>query len=531
MLTEEKKYADANEPAATHLDHTDERMSSPGTRGDIHEYEENEGYDVGVDVEDDAVGGRAVKLAKDGHTRLIPQPSSDAHDPLNWSWRKKHIILFIVAFSALLPDYGSATGAVTLLPQSKEWNMTEDEVNHSQVGNVFMLGAGGIFTVILSAYFGRLPVMFYFLVVALATAIWCAAATTFDSFMAARILNGFFSTVSQGGGLMFIQDMFFFHERARKINLWASFFVISPYLGPLLAAFMAAAKPWPVPFWVYVAETGLALILTVLFVEETFYDRRIPEVEQSPRGTRASRLLGIAQYKTRHLRNSFAEACMRSVKVVVKPTVAISCIYYLLTFAWVVGINTTLSIFLGPVYGFGLKQIGFFYFTPVTAVILGELAGHFLHDFLAKQYIRTHKGHFEPEVRLRAIVVALPFMLAGLVLLGQSLQNQWHYMVASISWGLYVFGVMITTVAVSSYNLDSYPEASGEVSAWVNMARTLGGFIISYFQVRWANARGTKESFGVQAAICGGAFLLILLLMWKGRSLRIWAGPLNFVTA
>lgn len=78
---------------------------------------------------------------------------------------------------------------------------------------------------ILSAYFGRLPVMFYFLVVALATAIWCAAATTFDSFMAARILNGFFSTVSQGGGLMFIQDMFFFHERARKINLWACVFL------------------------------------------------------------------------------------------------------------------------------------------------------------------------------------------------------------------------------------------------------------------------------------------------------------------
>ncbi|KAK7967095.1 uncharacterized protein PG986_001372 [Apiospora aurea] len=528
MLAEENEYAGANEPPAAHLDHSDVRMASSGVRGDIHEYKEDEGYDV--DVEDAAVGDRTVKLAKDGHTRLIPQPSSDAHDPLNWPWRKKRTILFIVAFSALLPDYGSATGAVTLLPQSKEWNMTEDEVNHSQVGNVFMLGAGGIFTVILSAYFGRLPVMFYFLVVALATAIWCAAATTFDSFMAARILNGFFSTVSQGGGLMFTQDLFF-HERARKINLWASFFVISPYLGPLLAAFMAAAKPRPVPFWVYVAETGLALVLTVLFVKETFYDRRVPETEQPPRGTRVGRLLGIAQYGTRHARNSFAEACMRSVKVVIKPTVAISCIYYLLTFAWVVGINTTLSIFLGPVYGFGLKQTGFFYFTPVTAVILGELAGHFLHDILAKQYIRTHKGHFEPEVRLRAIIVALPFMLVGLVLLEQSLQNQWHYMVASIAWGLYVFGVMITTVAISSYNLDSYPEASGEVSAWVNMARTLGGFIINYFQVRWAHARGTKESFGVQAAICGGAFLLILLLMWKGESMRIWAGPLHFVTA
>lgn len=93
---------------------------------------------------------------------------------------------------------------------------------------------------------------------------------------------------------------------------------------------MTAAKPWPVPFWVYVAETGLVLILTILFVEETFYDRRITKAELPLRGSRVGRLLGIAQYKTRHLRNSFAEACMRTVKVVVKPTVAISCIYYLL---------------------------------------------------------------------------------------------------------------------------------------------------------------------------------------------------------
>jgi hypothetical protein len=69
--------------------------------------------------------------------------------------------------------------------------------------------------------------MFYFVVVALATAIWCAAATTFESFMAARILNGFFSTVAQSGGLMFIQDTFFFHERARKINIWAYVFSLS----------------------------------------------------------------------------------------------------------------------------------------------------------------------------------------------------------------------------------------------------------------------------------------------------------------
>ncbi len=78
----------------------------------LHEYREAEGYVV------DAESGENVKVAKDGHTRLIPQPSDDPNDPLNWSKRKKHMILFIVSFIAFLPDFGSATGAVTLLPQA-----------------------------------------------------------------------------------------------------------------------------------------------------------------------------------------------------------------------------------------------------------------------------------------------------------------------------------------------------------------------------------------------------------------------------
>jgi predicted MFS family arabinose efflux permease len=60
-----------------------------------------------------------------------------------------------------------------------------------------MLGAGGIVVVALSAYFGRLPVLFWFSILAFLTAAWSAAATTFQSFAAARILHGFFSTVAQ----------------------------------------------------------------------------------------------------------------------------------------------------------------------------------------------------------------------------------------------------------------------------------------------------------------------------------------------
>ena len=70
-----------------------------------------------------------------------------------------------------------------------------------------MLGVGGLVTVWLSAWAGRLPVLFWFQCLSAATAAWAAAAHSFESFMAARILNGFCSVAAAGGGLMWIKDV------------------------------------------------------------------------------------------------------------------------------------------------------------------------------------------------------------------------------------------------------------------------------------------------------------------------------------
>lgn len=82
-------------------------------------HEVNLTTDHGYAVEAAAVSEAAnIKLGKDGHTVLIPQPSNDPSDPLNWSTTKKHISLAIISAAAFLPDYGSGVGAVTLLPQA-----------------------------------------------------------------------------------------------------------------------------------------------------------------------------------------------------------------------------------------------------------------------------------------------------------------------------------------------------------------------------------------------------------------------------
>ncbi|KAK7206002.1 MFS transporter [Myxozyma melibiosi] len=511
------------------LDHIDAPHSD--VPPDI-EHEGAEGYilDAGLLTHDE--GQSNLKLARDGHTVLIPQPSDDPNDPLNWSWWKKHLILISISFIAFLPDFGSAAGAVVLNAQGEEWNMDPNTVNHSQSGNVMMLGIGGYFAIVLSGYFGRLPVVFWFMVFAVWTSIYLTFAPTFNHFMAGRVLNGFFSTVTQGGGLMFIKDLFFFHEHARKINIWSGFYILSPYLGPFAGGFIVNVNSWQWVFGMVAIVTGLAFGLILLVGDETYYNRAIPMEKQPPRGTRIGRFIGTAQWPSRHERTSLWHGCIRFWRVTTRVPVIFMIFFYMCTFAWVIGINTSLTLFLTPSppagYGFSTAGVSLFYFTPMIGAVLGELFGHFFNDFLAKRYIRLHNGHFEPEARLVALYVGELFIIPGLIIAGFALYNLWHWAVLAVGWGMFVFGVMISTVVLVAYLLDSYPEASGELAATVNMGRTIGGFVISYFEIEWAQKSGTALSFGIQAAICGTVFLLIITLQLYGRQLRQWSGPLNF---
>jgi hypothetical protein len=82
---------------------------------DLEAIGEREGYILDTTL----AQNQDLKTTADGKTILIPQPSDSPNDPLNWSPFRKHLILIIISCTAFLPDYGSATGAVTLVPQGK----------------------------------------------------------------------------------------------------------------------------------------------------------------------------------------------------------------------------------------------------------------------------------------------------------------------------------------------------------------------------------------------------------------------------
>ena len=86
------------------------RQDPSDTTGDINAHI--------LDVKELGAEGQGLQTAQDGKTVLIPQPSSDPNDPLNWSRLKKHVILLVITVVAFLPDFGSSIGVVALLPQA-----------------------------------------------------------------------------------------------------------------------------------------------------------------------------------------------------------------------------------------------------------------------------------------------------------------------------------------------------------------------------------------------------------------------------
>ncbi|KAL9072177.1 MAG: hypothetical protein Q9157_005207 [Trypethelium eluteriae] len=68
----------------------------------VHEagYEEGIG-DVQI-LKASSDDGASLKLAKDGITVLVPQPSNDPDEPLNWSWTKKLVVLSPLILASLV---------------------------------------------------------------------------------------------------------------------------------------------------------------------------------------------------------------------------------------------------------------------------------------------------------------------------------------------------------------------------------------------------------------------------------------------
>ncbi|KAL6250091.1 hypothetical protein RBB50_002392 [Rhinocladiella similis] len=475
-----------------------------------------------------------VKVAPDGHTILVPQPSDDPHDPLNWpSWRK-HAILFSTGFFAFSMDFPVGAGVSCVFLQSAEFGLTPVAINHANNYSVLLVGLGGFVLMPLLASWGRVPLSFWSIVAGTFFTLGCALAQTWEVYLAMKCLQALSLSTGLIAGLAFITDMFCLHERARKIGIWTAMWMLAPYLGPMIANFIVTRTgKWRNVFWLVFAMNALCILLVLAFFDETWYQRDVPMEDQPTRGPRIFRVVGIWQLThKRHFANLWV-GYRRLLGVFLRPVVLLVSVSTGLTVMWIIGINQSSALLLSSPrelggYGFSKDVLSYMYFAPIIGILIGGAVGRIVIDFASSRYVRLHNGIYAPEARIPPIYFATLFMVPGLVLLGQALASRLSWVAIAAGWILYVVGGIISTVATTTYLVDSYAIASAEISTILNFARLITGFAISYFQVDWGNKVGYNNSFGTQAGIVVFSTLIMAVLHIYGRKLRSMDGLIKW---
>ncbi|KAH8692165.1 putative MFS transporter [Talaromyces proteolyticus] len=162
----------------------------------------------------------SLKVDRKGRL-LIPTPTNDQKDPLNWPLWRKSVCLIIVIYGYFMLTYFTTT----IIPS---FGFLEEQlgINYSQVSWSFALPCLGLATspLLLGALadiYGRRPALIASTALAV-VASGCTSIKTinFGGYMAARFFQGFGAGPSANIGLVIIHDISFEHERGLRVGMW-----------------------------------------------------------------------------------------------------------------------------------------------------------------------------------------------------------------------------------------------------------------------------------------------------------------------
>ena len=196
---------------------------------------------------------------------LVPQPSNDPHDPLNWSAVWKAATIAMAALYTLIQPFTQVAIGPIFPIFVKEWNITSSQCANFAGTTVLTLGYINFVWVPLAETFGRRLVFLSSLIIILGANIWHALATSYRSFLGSCVLEGL------GGGPvetlfpMIISDVIFLNDRGKYVTLHLTTLFSSLMLSPVVSAAMAQNVGWRNFYWLNVGLRG-ALILAAIFV-------------------------------------------------------------------------------------------------------------------------------------------------------------------------------------------------------------------------------------------------------------------------
>ncbi|KAF7342631.1 MFS general substrate transporter [Mycena sanguinolenta] len=472
-----------------------------------------------------SAGPHDMKLDKHGLS-LIPQPSSDPSDPLNFpQWLKIAILVQVSALAGV----GFLNWTVinpAYVPLAMQFHITTVVASYQTAIATAFSGIGSFLWVPLSNTFGRRPLLLFTTLLSAALCYAAGEAQTWSRLLGTRALNGFATSsfITIGAGM--VTDCFFLHERGRAFGVFNVILSNLTHIAPITGGFIAQYVNYR---WCYYLAgiVDLTLFIIILFcLPETLYMRGSRPVETSKPILSRMRLWGHRP-EGRHLQLS---DFWRPFQMMIYPSVTISAVYYSITFPFATVLPGVTSATLFRLkHHFSISQTGLVLgFGMLVGTTLGELLGGVVIDRSMYLSRKSHGGEVVPEVRLHGIWAGAILHPIGVLIWGFSWQYKTHWMAPTIGFAIMNFAAQNISTVIYSYIADCYKPQTPESAQVLNFVRQTFGMTIGF----WAIPMGTKigyQSMGVTLALVEVVtFVPIIFLMYRGKSIREKMGAPTF---
>lgn len=481
----------------------------------------------GTEIMKDVGSHHFVKAGGGSHDVLIPQPSDDPRDPLNWSPLWKNLAIFCATAISFSLNLGPLALAPMFGEYIKEWDRSLADVVQFTGVAILCLGFSNFVWVPIMVCFGRRPVAIFATTICVGSSVWRAVATSYDSFMGACILNGLAAGPCETLMPQVIADIIFLHDRGKYQTLYFSMYFISLMVGPIISGSMSEHLGWRNFWWFNTALLAFTLLANVFLFPETRYRRASDGPLQQGTGAPGATGTGVL---TNGLENktesndpatAFKEGSNSNAGDDLAPQTThhdpylgrgspskkqflpfqqyegnifreLWLPFYLHAFpiiefaAFVVSwsasgflvVNLSQSQAFGaPPYNYTSQTIGLFNLAVLVGGVIGLVTCGPLSDWVAAHLTARNGGIREPEMRLVAMIPYVLVMILGSIVTAVGYDYHWPWQaIVIIGYGCLGMQVSALPSLASTYSIDSYKPVTGSMFVTITINKNLWGY-------------------------------------------------------
>ncbi|THC88186.1 hypothetical protein EYZ11_012367 [Aspergillus tanneri] len=378
------------------------------------------------------------------------------------------------------------------------------------------VGVAGILIVPTARVWGKRHLFLLGNILMVVSCAWAGGSSnSYQSLLWSRIFQGVALAPFEALVNACVGDLFYVHERGKRMALSNVALFGAAFLTPVLAGKITHSLGWQWTFYLVAIFTAAVFPLTLLLVPETAFRRpdylntdfeqssdlqseisinppvqpndyidsresqtageqkQRPHIsnpesysesgKEEPQGAKtppkASYLQFLKPFNGRKTDEDFVKLLLRPFPLFFHPAILWACLIQGAIIGWTVFIGVVLAaIFLGPPLWFNEVQTGYLYTGAFIGSILGLILSGLLSDSMNRIMIKLNKGRYEPEFRILLVIFQLIFSGAGLYGFGIVAEDVGRYgwLVVDVFFAFVVIGMVMGAVASALYIVDAH---------------------------------------------------------------------------